>query len=164
MINPDCYFTSADNSVGNNLDKIFSHDSDEKSQEESNTPTDTSKMCLESEIISSPKKQEESHKSPYRVGIVVSYHARKGFGILQDINSRTKYFVHYTALVTTKPPLFAGWKACLYTGETVSFQVGQNPSHPSKVCALNVTGIRNNEGVPCELMCDKVSWRAIVYR
>lgn len=91
-------------------------------------------------------------------GQVLSFHARKGFGFIQELDTGTQYFVHHSQLRPKHAPIVDGWKPTLYSGEYVRFSVGPNPHVPNQTCALNVTGLGLG------LMCDKAAWRVLFYR
>ena len=95
-----------------------------------------------------------------RRGRVLSYHARKGWGVLLCIDTNETFFVHHSEIKPeNSEPILTGWKHSLYTGEYVTFHVGLNVHKPGKVCAKNVTGI---DGGP--LLCDHGAWRILFYR
>lgn len=98
--------------------------------------------------------------SARRTGIVKSFHARKGWGIIEDLDSNEQYFVHHSELrPQNDSPLLPNWKHSLYTGEYVEYSIGVNPKKPTNICARDVTGIR---GGP--LLCDFGAWRILFYR
>lgn len=83
---------------------------------------------------------------PRRLGIVTSYHARKGWGFIRDMYTGDVFFTHHTEVVPYWPNDRIGsdsvqnFKNCLHTGEYVEFGVGENPS-TGEICAKHVTGI-----------------------
>lgn len=83
---------------------------------------------------------------PRRLGIVTSYHARKGWGFIRDMYTYEVFFTHHTEVVPFWPHDRIGadtvrnFKNCLHTGEYVEFGVGVNPS-TGEACAKHVTGL-----------------------
>ena len=101
--------------------------------------------------------QEQAER---RQGRVTSFHARKGWGYIECLDTQTSYFVHHSEIHPQyEEPICAGWKHSLYTGEYVEFTVGSNPHKPEKLCAQHVTGINSGP-----LLCDAGAWRILFYR
>lgn len=94
-----------------------------------------------------------------RTGQVQSFHARRGWGVIRDIDSNETYFVHHSGIQPQLPPIVEGWRPCLYSGEYVEFVVCANPTRPDSLCAQCVTGIRGGK-----LMCDLAAWKVLFYR
>jgi cold shock CspA family protein len=111
-----------------------------------------------------------------RRGRVTSYHARKGWGFIQDLDSDDTFFVHFTEIdYYWRERLGADddedgdgdnggsghrnyYKPCLFTGEYVQFTVGSNPV-TGQPCAKRVTGPRRGP-----LLMDFGTYRYIRYR
>jgi hypothetical protein len=83
---------------------------------------------------------------PRRLGIVTSYHARKGWGFVRDMYTQEVFFAYHTEVMPFWPDDRIGsntmrnFKNCLHTGEYVEFGVGINLS-TGEECAKHVTGL-----------------------
>jgi len=93
-----------------------------------------------------PQTQYPPNIGPRRLGIVTSYHARKGWGFIRDMYTSEVFFAHHTEVVPYWPDDRIGsdsvrnFKNCLHMGEYVEFCVGENQS-TGDVCAKHVTGL-----------------------
>lgn len=84
----------------------------------------------------------QNHLTGIRVGRVASYSSKKGYGFLEDLDTKALVFVHHSSLVKQQP----GWRD-LWIGEYVNYVLLSDKD--GRVGARNVTGIN---GGP--LMCE----------
>jgi cold shock CspA family protein len=95
-------------------------------------------------------------------GVVLRWHATKGFGTIHDDYNDERYFVHWTALRPFREMPVKNWMPVLQTGESVEFVPGTNDQqgvHFGKPQAFEVTGAF---GRP--LMCDWITIPSCKYR
>lgn len=75
-----------------------------------------------------------------RQGICLWFNWEKGYGFIEDVETKESFFVHYSGIEPSKykddgNPKFR--KLC--EGEAVTFDIGEAPN--GKPCAMNVRGI-----------------------
>lgn len=93
----------------------------------SSSPPDPSKRKVfnqEDIQIGVPKHEEGEEEDPVRTGVVSFFDKNKGFGFINDIQSKERIFVHINQL-----------SAPVEEGNKVSFEIGSGPKGP---IALNV--------------------------
>lgn len=154
----------ADNSCEDSCEKSTGSPKDEVSEQNNTTQVPGTSNYPNDQVSTSESPHMTDTSPDYKVGRVISYHARKGYGFLVDINTNQRFFVHHSSIKPSLPAIFDGWKNALYTGEFVSFVVKENPQRPGSLCATNITGIRNKKGEAQPLICDSGAWRNICYR
>jgi cold shock CspA family protein len=107
-----------------------------------------------------------------RRGRVTSYHARKGWGWIKDLDSDEAFFVHFSEILhywrdrlgaedddhDGRDTGSGNFKPCLFTGECVQFELGSNP-FTNQTCAKRVTGPRRGP-----LLMDFGTYRYVRYR
>ena len=101
------------------LQEFMYQDADGNLVETPPDPNRKREISLEEIQISIPKKDKTDQSNFSRVGIVKFFNAEKGYGFIQDNETKESFFVHAKSLVDQ-----------VKDNDKVSFEIGKGPKGP----------------------------------